>query len=205
MMKTTMRMMLIVSLGVIGCGEGESTSAGMTIGASSSGSMGSMGSSTTMTMADSSTTADSMGSGSSTSGAGTVTIVGTWVSEGEDVAQLLVDTLMVGSIDATFEDLTFEVDSADGDGAPLFTQTGNYMVEQCPGSMTKFSIILEQTSPVPATVEGIYEIDDSADPAVMQYEVIQTVPDAGAIAPTCDDDFGTGQFGADNVQIFRRQ
>jgi hypothetical protein len=25
------------------------------------------------------------------------------------------------------------------------------------------------------------------------------------VAPTCDDDFGTGQFGADNIQIFIRQ
>lgn len=222
MMKTTTRMMLIVSLGVIGCGDGESTSAGMTIGASSTGSTGSdpttmtmgtpgsetdmsMGSSTTMPTVDSSTTEDPMGSSSTTMGpCPDVAILGEWLSEGDDVSGLLAgDPLNITSIDATFEDLTFEVESMGGLG--LITQSGTYTAEPCPGSATKYSIVLEQTMPAPLTVEGIYEIDGCEDPAVMLYEVTQTAPDMGFVPATCDDDFGVGQFGEDNTQIFRRQ
>ncbi|MCA9655194.1 MAG: hypothetical protein KC501_35090 [Myxococcales bacterium] len=133
-----------------------------------------------------------------------VGIEGNWLSEGENVAQLLVDVLDIVSITATFTETTFDVNSTDGSGA-MVQQTGTYAVEPCPGSDTKFSIILEQTAPQAITVEGIYEIDGCQDPAVMTYEVIQTQPDVGAVPPTCDDDFGTGAFGQDNVQIFVRQ
>jgi hypothetical protein len=133
-----------------------------------------------------------------------VAIVGTWLSEGENVAPLLVNVLNLVSVEAIFDDLTFEVNSEDADGA-MGQQLGTWTSELCPGSETKYHIVLEQTSPSAITVEGIYAIDGCMDPAVMRYEVIQTQPDLGAVAPTCDDDFGDGQFGADNIQIFVHQ
>lgn len=139
-----------------------------------------------------------------TGGCPEVGIVGEWLSEGENVAPLLVNFLMIESIQAIFDEVTFEVNSTNTEGA-TGQQLGTYTVELCPGSETKYHILLEQTSPSAITVEGIYEIDNCVDPAVMRYEVIQTQPDLGSAAPTCDDDFGTGDFGTDNIQVFIRQ
>lgn len=133
-----------------------------------------------------------------------VMIVGDWLSEGENVAPLLVDVLNLVSVEASFDEVTYEVNSVDGDGA-MYQQSGTWTSELCPGSETKYRIVLEQTAPSALTAEGIYEIDGCMDPAMMRYEVIQTMPDLGAVAPTCDDDFGAGAFGADNIQIFVRQ
>jgi hypothetical protein len=139
-----------------------------------------------------------------TGGCAEVELVGEWLSEGDNVAPLLVNVLNLVSVQALFEDITFEVNSTNTDGA-MGQQTGTYSIELCPGSDTKYSIVLEQTTPSAATAEGIFEIDGCLEPAVMRYEVIQTQPDLGSAAPTCDDDFGTGDFGADNIQIFVRQ
>lgn len=150
------------------------------------------------------TTAGEESSGGTTGGCAEVELVGTWLSEGENVAPLLVNVLNLVSVEAIFDDVTFEVNSTDADGA-MGQQLGTWTSELCPGSDTKYHIVLEQTSPSAITVEGIYEIDGCMDPAVMRYEVIQTQPDLGAVAPTCDDDFGAGAFGADNIQVFVRQ
>jgi hypothetical protein len=133
-----------------------------------------------------------------------VELVGTWLSEGENVAPLLVDVLNLASVEAIFEEVTYVVNSTDGDGA-MYEQTGTWTSELCPGSETKYRIVLEQTAPSALTAEGIYEIDSCMDPALMRYEVIQTMPDMGFAPPTCDDDFGAGAFGADNIQTFVRQ
>lgn len=150
------------------------------------------------------TTEGAVDTGSTTGGCADVSIVGEWLSEGQNVAPLLVDFLMIESIQAIFDELTFEVNSTNVEGA-TGQQLGTYTVELCPGSETKYHILLEQTSPGAITVEGIYEIDGCMDPAVMRYEVIQTEPSVGTAAPTCDDDFGTGDFGTDNIQVFVRQ
>lgn len=151
---------------------------------------------------DPTTTGDPTAVDSTTGGCPDVALVGDWLSEGDDVAPLLMG-FDIESIDATFDDLTFEVVSTDT-GGMMITQSGTYTVELCPGSTTKYSIVLDQTMPSAITAEGIYEIDGCQDPAVMQYEVVQTEPPLGT-APTCDDDFGAGKLGADNIQIFRRQ
>lgn len=141
--------------------------------------------------------------GESSGGCSGVGLVGEWLSEGENVAPLLVDVLNLVSIQASFDETTFEVNSTDADGA-VGQQLGTWTSELCPGSETKYRIVLEQTAPSAITAEGIYEIDGCMNSAVMRYEVIQTQPDIGALEPTCDDDFGIGQFGADNIQIFLR-
>jgi len=150
------------------------------------------------------TTAGEETTAGTTGGCPEVSIVGEWLSEGDNVAPLLVNVLMIESIQAIFDEATFEVNSTNTEGQ-TGQQLGTWTSELCPGSETKYRIVLEQTAPNAITVEGIYEIDGCMDPAVMRYEVIQTQPDLGAAAPTCDDDFGTGQFGADNIQVFVRQ
>jgi hypothetical protein len=220
-----MRRLMILALASAGCnGGGESTTAAETVADTSSS--GTPMTDTGMPMTDTGTpmtddtgtsmTGDTDETGpedtttgsdtgeSSSGGCPEVELVGEWLSEGDNVAPLLVNVLNLVSVQAIFDELTFEVNSADADGN-MGQQTGTYSVELCPGSDTKYSILLEQTAPSAITVQGIYEIDGCMDPAVMRYEVIQTEPDLGAVAPTCDDDFGTGQFGADNIQIFLRQ
>ena len=223
-----MRRMMILALAIAGCnGGGESTTAAEPMGDTSTGTGTPVDTgdppADTNPPADTGTSSSSDGgepetgdttltdptageesSGTSTGGCPEVEIVGEWLSEGDNVAPLLVNVLMLESIQAIFEEATFEVNSTNTDGQ-TGQQVGTYTVELCPGSETKYHIVLEQTSPSAATVEGIFEIDGCMDPAMMRYEVIQTQPDLGAVAPTCDDDFGAGQVGADNIQIFVRQ
>lgn len=219
-MKT--KLITLLALAIAGCsGSGESTTQAMTSADSgdtgmTSGDPSTSGSPTTSN--ESTGTPDPTTGGEMTTGetesadeSGTTEgpqpemgIEGTWLSEGDNVAQLLVDTLDIVRIDAVFDELTFEVTSEDGSGT-MGVQTGTYASTPCPGSDTMFSIVLEQTSPSAITVEGIYEIDTSVDPNVLTYEVIQTQPNVGFPAPTCDDGFAAGAFGQDNVQIFERQ
>lgn len=224
-----MRRMMILALAITGCsGGGESTTAAETVADTGSTStpadtdttppaetgpeMTETGTPMTSdtgetdpgetTAAD--TTAGEETAMNTTGGCPEVGIVGEWLSEGENVAPLLVNVLMIESIQAIFDEATFEVNSTNTKGQ-TGQQLGTWSSELCPGSETKYHIMLEQTSPNAITVEGIYEIDNCMDPAVMRYEVIQTQPDVGAVAPTCDDDFGAGAFGADNIQVFVRQ
>ena len=225
-----MRRTMILALAIAGCnGGGESTTAAETVAGTSTGNNEETATpEDTVTPAtdetstpDTGTTEDTTedtadtgpldtsageesSSGGTTGGCEDVAIVGSWLSEGDNVAPLLVDVLMIESITAVFEEATFQVTSTDVEGN-MGEQTGTWTSELCPGSETKYHIVLEQTAPSAITVEGIYEVDGCMDPAVMRYEVIQTQPDLGAPAPTCDDDFGTGPFGADNVQVFVRQ
>jgi hypothetical protein len=224
-----MRRTMILALAIAGCnGGGESTTAAETVngtgttgtpeetgnpvtdtgnpvtdtgmpGTSESGEPGTGESTAADTTAGEETTA-----GTTTGECPEVELVGEWLSEGENVAPLLVQVLNLTSVQATFEEVTYVVTSTDGDGA-MYEQTGTWTSELCPGSDTKYRIVLEQTAPSALTAEGIYEVDNCMDPALMRYEVIQTMPDLGAPAPTCDDDFGTGPFGTDNIQIFIRQ
>lgn len=225
-----MRRTMILALAIAGCnGGGESTTAAETVnGTGSTGTpqetgepltdtgtpvteTGMPGSSDTGEPGTGESTAADTTAGEEDTTAGTtgsecleVELVGEWLSEGENVAPLLVDVLGLVSVQASFEEVTYVVTSTDGDGA-MYEQVGTWTSEPCPGSTTKYRIVLEQTAPSALTAEGIYEIDGCMDPAMMRYEVIQTMPDLGAPAPTCDDDFGTGPFGTDNIQIFVRQ
>jgi hypothetical protein len=221
-----MRRTMILALAITGCsGGGESTTAAETVAGTSTGTpeetdttpmqetspaetdtpMTSDGETEAVdTTAGDPTTAGEETAMGTTGGCPEVEIVGEWLSEGKNVAPLLVNVLDIVSIQAIFDEATFEVNSTNSDGQ-TGQQLGTWSSEPCPGSETKHRIVLEQTAPTAITVEGIYEIDDCMDPAVMRYEVIQTQPDLGAVAPTCDDDFGAGAFGADNIQVFVRQ
>lgn len=131
------------------------------------------------------------------------TLAGNWLSEGSDVAPLLVELTNAVSITATFTEDTFTVWTTDGDGQEV-NQTGVYTAEPS-GVGEIYNIVLEQTTPQSITVEGIYEIDNSVSPAIMRYEVVQTSPSVGAQEPTAELGFGGTTYGDDLTQIFVRQ
>lgn len=128
-------------------------------------------------------------------------IVGTWLSEGDDIADFLAGPpLNAVRIDAEFmADGSYLVTSTDGDGTEI-DFVGTYTVDE---STDPATIVLEQTSPTTATSEGIWQVDGG----VLTYEVAQTVPEvAGVTPPTVEGGFGStsgGAFGMMNVQIFR--
>ncbi|MED5371380.1 MAG: hypothetical protein VX899_10230 [Myxococcota bacterium] len=139
--------------------------------------------------------------GTDDTGEETPVITGDWLSEGEDVSEVLGLYGYV-KVDATFnDDGTYTVVSTDGDGATT-TFSGTYTADT---STDPHSIVLSQTQPSEATAEGIYAIDGTT----MQYEVVQTVPDYGFTAPTPESGFGStsgpGLSAGQNLQVFQRQ
>lgn len=132
-----------------------------------------------------------------------VGLQGAWLSEGDNIAPLLVDLTHAVSIDATFGPDTFNVDTVDDQGQ-MVTQLGVYTAEPS-GVGNIYNIILEQNMPQAITVTGIFEIDNSVSPPIMRYEVVQTEPSVGAVAPTAEGGFGSTSFGDDLTQVFVRQ
>lgn len=134
-------------------------------------------------------------------------IVGTWVSEGTNVAPLLVSLFKVTKITATFEaNGTYTVIQVDSTNASL-TLTGTYEVAKTTTGNI-YTIKANQAAPAVLTSEGIYEINAAATPNTMQYEVVQTSPDIGAVPPTAAGGFGStnaGALGTWNVQVYVRQ
>lgn len=135
-----------------------------------------------------------------TTGAEPVTIVGSWLSEGKNVAPILVQLAGTASITATFEDAAYDVLTVDTDGQEV-SFTGVYTVEES-GVEGIMNITLEQSTPQTITSEGIYAIDNSTNPPTMRYEVVQTVPDVGAEAPSAELGFGGTNLGTDLTQVF---
>lgn len=132
-----------------------------------------------------------------------VTIAGAWLSEGDNLAPILVQLVGAVRIDAVFTADTFTVTTLDDQGADT-VQAGVY-TSMPSGVGEIFEITLEQTSPSAVTVEGIYEIDNSVQPPVMRYEVVQTIPDVGAVPPTPQGGFGSTPNGSDLTQVYVRQ
>ena len=130
------------------------------------------------------------------------TLVGEWLSEGDDVSELLAgDPFGFVSITATFDgDGTYTVVSTDGDGQSG-TLTGTWADDT---STDPASIVLEQATPYTATAVGIYAIAGTT----LTYEVVQTEPDYGYAPPTPASGFGTtsgnGIEPGINVQVYRR-
>jgi len=137
------------------------------------------------------------------SGGEEVTFEGVWLSEGEDIAPILVELTKAVSITATFGDDAFTVVTVDDQGQEV-QQLGVYTNEES-GVGEIWNITLQQTMPSAITVEGIWEIDDSVSPAILRYEVVQTMPSVGAVAPTAEGGFGSTSYGSDLTQVFRRQ
>ncbi len=134
-----------------------------------------------------------------------VGIYGKWVSEGANVAPLLVSLFKVTKITAEFQSNgSYTVTQEDSTGATLGLAGTFTLAKSGVGSI--YTITLTQTSPTAITAEGIFEINSGVTPFTMQYEVVQTNPPAG-VAPTPTGGFGStngGALGTINVQNYVR-
>jgi hypothetical protein len=130
-------------------------------------------------------------------------LVGTWLSEGDDLSELFAGE----PFDYERVTTTFRANGAytgavvDRDGATA-TVSGTWTTDD---SSSPATIALSQAQPYEALASGIYAI--SGD--VLTYEVVQTSPDYGFSPPTPAGGFGSTS-GPDldpgvNVQIYRRQ
>lgn len=127
--------------------------------------------------------------------------VGTWISEGDDVAPLLVtlfnyDRVVVELTEAGTVSLTTRVA-----GGATATINGTYAVtESASGSIHEIEIVY------PAfTQGGIIEVV-SGNEFQMRLEVVQTVPDIGATVPTVAAGFGADPaLGTSNIQTYTRE
>lgn len=139
----------------------------------------------------------------SDTGMETSAIVGDWNSSGDDVAPLLAAApLLYTDIDASFEaDGSYQVVATNSDGNAT-TFSGTYTVD---ASTNPHGIMLIQTLPQQSESNGIFEIDGTT----LTYEVVQTSPDFGFVAPTPETDFGSTSgngIEADvNTQVFIAQ
>lgn len=135
-------------------------------------------------------------------------IVGTWVSAGADVAPLLVNLFAVDSIVAVFEaNQTYTVSQYAGGSTQPLTLTGTY-TQNLTSVGSIWEIVVDQTTPAALTSEGIFDINVSANPDEMRYEIAQTSPDIGAIPADPAGGFGStsgGVLGDANVQVYKRR
>jgi len=118
-------------------------------------------------------------------------IIGTWVSQGADVAPLLAGSPFNNvKITATFKnDGTYSVVSFDTSNKEL-DYAGTYQI--MPSSSGNIvQIRCSQVMPSTAQAEGMYQIDTSMTPQRMQYEVVQTQPTNGLQPPSPDKGFGS--------------
>ncbi|MCK6515611.1 hypothetical protein L6R46_11235 [Myxococcota bacterium] len=133
------------------------------------------------------------------------TLVGAWLSEGENLSPLFAGRFFkYVSVNADFKaDSTYAVQAVDEAGA-TYDFTGTFTIDE---TTDPASIVLEQATPTVVTAEGIYDVDD-AD--ILTYEVVQTTPNPnGFVAPTPETGFGSssgpGLNPGDNVQKYVRQ
>ncbi|HWE28607.1 MAG TPA: hypothetical protein VHB97_11425, partial [Polyangia bacterium] len=118
-------------------------------------------------------------------------IVGTWLSQGADVAPLLAGSPFNNAkITATFKnDATYTVVSIDTSNKEL-DYSGTYQI--MPSTVNNIiQIRLAEVTPSTAEVEGMYQIDTTQMPPRMQYEVVQTQPTNGLQPPSPDKGFGS--------------
>jgi hypothetical protein len=133
-------------------------------------------------------------------------IVGTWVSEGNNVALGLRVALRTKKIVATFnENKTYTVVATDSSDVSV-TYTGTYQSAGVADTLIH-EITLNQQSPVSLTSQGIYQLKGNT----MTYEVIQVNPPLqGFTPPTVQEGFGSTKYngvklGTYWVQIFVKQ
>jgi hypothetical protein len=151
--------------------------------------------------------------GTASTGGGTNTmsspLVGSWLSAGSDVAPLLAGAPFKWTkITADFKaDQSYVVTGLDADGKTTVF-TGTYM--DAPTEVPQiWSIAVTQSAPASTLADGIYQIDASAKPARMRYEVVQTQPTNGLQPPTPQAGFGSTVYNgmkiSSLIQNFVRQ
>lgn len=134
-------------------------------------------------------------------------IMGKWLSEGANVAPLLVTYFNVLKVEAEFKtDYTYVVNQfniGNTTTTPDLVFTGTYVIEKSlVGNI--WTVVCSQELPYTATASGIFEVKTS--PEVLWYEVVQTSGTAN-IPPTPAAGFGSsngGSLGVLNVQKFVR-
>lgn len=136
-------------------------------------------------------------------------IIGSWVSQGADVAPLLAGAPFNNvKITATFKnDGTYSVVSFDTSNKEL-DYAGTYQI--MPSTVGNIvQIRCSQVMPSTAQAEGMYQIDTTQMPSRMQYEVVQTQPTNGLTPPTPDKGFGSTVYNgmqiATLIQKYSRQ
>ncbi|PIO47454.1 MAG: hypothetical protein CMR00_10400 [[Chlorobium] sp. 445] len=146
---------------------------------------------------------------SSDSGSTQDPIVGTWVSEGTNVAPILfAPPFRIRRIQATFNrDGSYVVVQRDSAGVEG-TLRGTYTTSAggATGANANIrNIRVNQSTPTAITAVGIYEVSGNT----MRYEIAQTEPPLqGVTPPTATAGFGStsgGAFGQANVQRYVRQ
>ena len=136
-----------------------------------------------------------------------VGIVGKWLSEGNNVAPLLVTYFNVAKVYATFNaNMTYTVNQfniGNDTTTPNVVFSGTYTMEQSTyGNI--WTITCNQSNPYEAVASGIFEI--KTNPEVLWYEVVQTSGTQN-VPPTPQDGFGSsnnGTLGTMNVQKYVR-
>jgi hypothetical protein len=154
--------------------------------------------------ADSDADADADSDADADADADDTSIVGEWLSEGDDISLLFQSGLFdYEKIEARFEsDASYLVVATTG-GGDVYELVGTYTTDT---GTTPHTIVLSQSTPYEATAEGIWQISGTT----MQYEVAQIDPNpAGIVAPTPGAGFGSTTGGGinagQNVQIYQRQ
>lgn len=124
-------------------------------------------------------------------------IVGTWISQGEDIAPGLAGPPFLNvEIVATFNaDNTYNVESLDQSGSTI-SYTGTW-VAGAPNDAGIRSILLEQATPFAVVSSGIFRINGSR----MEYEVIQQGL-TGVEPPTVEGGFGSTLVGGNPTGPF---
>ncbi len=118
-------------------------------------------------------------------------LVGTWVSEGSDVAPGLASVSKTKKVVATFNsNKTYKVVSTDSSNVSV-TFEGTWSYTENSGTTIK-SIVLNQSVPAALTSSGIFQVDAKG---YMTYEIIQTNPAIqGFTAPTAAEGFGSTKY-----------
>jgi len=134
-------------------------------------------------------------------------IWGRWLSTGANIAPLL-QTIFSNNIDSIYAsfspDGTYLVNQLNVDGTFL-NYGGTYSVQASSVDYI-YTIVITQTTPAVATVEGMFEVDLSENPNFLTYEVVQTSGTQN-VPPTPAAGFGStngGAFGTLNVQKYIR-
>lgn len=134
-------------------------------------------------------------------------IMGTWVSEGDNVAPLLVTYFNVAKVTANFKtDMTYLVGQyniGNTTTTPDLVFSGTYQIEKSSVGEI-WTVKINQNLPFEAEAAGIFEVKKS--PEVLWYEVVQTSGTQN-VPPTATAGFGSsngGTLGTINIQKFVR-
>lgn len=124
--------------------------------------------------------------------------VGTWLSAGSNVAPLLAYYFQLDSVEVTLGDDQTVALRQHSSAAGWSAFSGTYAITETTGSeIDAISIIYTTFSQ-----EGIVKVDADS----LWLEVVQTVPDIGATAPTPANGFGAdATLGVSNIQKYIRQ